>query len=159
MPKVSVIMPVYNNDIFLLQAIESVLGQSFDDFELIIINDGSKDNSSAIIKDFQNKDKRIVFIENKENRGLIYCLNLGLEKAKGELIARLDSDDWWLNRDKLKKQIDFLENNPDYCLVGSFAEVFNKDDLKVYNLVYPVKNSSIRKKILLKNCFALSTVF
>jgi glycosyltransferase involved in cell wall biosynthesis len=151
-------MPVYNNDSFLSQAIDSVLTQSFTDFELIIIDDGSKDNSSEIIKNFENKDKRIVNIKNQENRGLIYCLNLGLEKAKGELIARVDSDDWWIDKDKLKKQVGFLENNSEYGLVDSFAKAFDENGREMYNLKYPIEDEEIRKKILIKNCFVHSGV-
>ncbi len=158
MPKVSVIMPVYNNDLFLSKAIESVLAQSFSDFELVIINDGSTDNSSKIIKDYKNNDSRIVSIENVENRGLIYSLNTGIKKAQGNFIARLDSDDWWLDVDKLKKQVNYLENNVECGLVGSFAKVFDQKEIELYNLKYPTTDAEIRKEILIKNCFIHSSV-
>jgi glycosyltransferase involved in cell wall biosynthesis len=112
-PLVSVLMPVYNGQDYLRPAIDSVLNQSFSDFELIIVNDGSKDNSRTIVESYQ--DPRIVLI-NQENQGVARSLNNGLKQARGKYVRRHDADDI-STTDSLKIQIDFLEKNPDYVMV------------------------------------------
>ena len=90
-PQISVLMPVYNAEKYLKEAIDSILGQTFTDFEFIIVNDGSTDSSRNVILSY--KDKRIKFIDNKKNEGIINALNTGLDHATGEYIARMDADD------------------------------------------------------------------
>lgn len=94
---ISVIMPLYNNEIYIVEAIQSVINQTYKDWELIIINDASTDNSKFIVQKFleEEKDNRIVFIDLKENKGVSFARNLGMKKAKGEYISFLDSDDLW----------------------------------------------------------------
>ena len=106
-PAVSVIMPVYNADKFLNQAIHSILNQTFTDLEFIIINDGSEDKSKEIIKGYQ--DSRIIYLENTRNEGLVPSLNKGISAAKGKYIARMDADDIALES-RLQMQIDFFTN-------------------------------------------------
>ncbi|MFA7314319.1 MAG: glycosyltransferase family 2 protein [Candidatus Magasanikbacteria bacterium] len=156
MPKVSIIMSTYNNAEFITKAVESVLFQSFVDFEFIIINDNSSDNTEEKIKFFD--DKRIIYIKNEENQGLIFNLNKGIEIAKGEYIARIDSDDWWLDKDKLQKQVDFLDNNLNYALVGTWAKVYNIGNENLFNIVHPTNFSEIKTKMLIKSCFVHSSV-
>lgn len=110
-PKVSIILANYNNGKYLKKAIESVLDQTYDRFELIIIDDGSTDNSIEIIKSFS--DERIKKIFEKQNRHVAYASNIGLKNATGEYIAIMDSDDIW-DSQKLEKQIAFMEKNPKY---------------------------------------------
>ena len=92
-PIVSVVMSTYNRADKLKRVIESVLNQTFDNFEFIIINDGSTDGTREVLRSYQKRDKRIILVENKENRGLIYSLNRGLALARGKYIARIDDDD------------------------------------------------------------------
>lgn len=108
MPKVSVILPVFNAEKYLKEAIDSVLTQTFTDFELLLINDGSTDASEAIVQSYS--DERIVSIKNEKNSGLIYTLNKAINLAKGEYIARMDADDIALP-ERLQKQIETLENS------------------------------------------------
>ena len=110
-PLVSILMPVYNSEKYLREAIKSILNQTFTNFELIIINDGSTDNSLKIIKSF--KDNRIKIIKNKGNLGLIKTLNKGIDLAQGKYIARMDADDIAMPK-RLEKQIAFFNENPDY---------------------------------------------
>ncbi|HOJ64138.1 MAG TPA: glycosyltransferase [Spirochaetota bacterium] len=110
---VSVIIPVYNREIELKRAIKSVLNQSFQDFEIIVIDDGSSIDIKRIIEEF-NSD-RLVYLRNEKNKGISFSRNRGISLAKGDLIAFLDSDDEWL-KDKLKKQIEYL-NNTQYRIV------------------------------------------
>jgi glycosyltransferase involved in cell wall biosynthesis len=114
-PMISVVMSVYNSEMFLREAIDSVLEQTFKDFEFIIINDGSIDCSLEIIKSYN--DKRIVLIENEGNKGLIHSLNKGLEIAKGQYVARMDADDICLP-ERFRKQVEFLELNPNVGVLG-----------------------------------------
>jgi glycosyltransferase involved in cell wall biosynthesis len=119
-PSISVIMPIFNGEKYLEKAITSILDQTFDDFEFIIIDDGSTDNSIRIIKQF--KDSRINFIQNNENLGLIASLNKAISKAQGKYIARMDQDD--ISKPyRFENQIHFLENNLEYGLIGSWVEV------------------------------------
>lgn len=110
-PRVSVLLPFRFSDNYLYQAIESILNQSFINFELILLNDGSDDNINTILSDFC--DSRIRYFKEESNRGIVFQLNKGLKKAKGEYIARMDSDD--ISRpDRLEKQLSFLENPKNY---------------------------------------------
>jgi glycosyltransferase involved in cell wall biosynthesis len=123
---ISVLMPVFNTDKYVHQSIQSILNQSFEDFEFIIINDGSTDDSLKIIQSFQ--DKRIRIIQNEKNLGLIKTLNKGIDLAKGKYIARIDADDI-AHPERLAKQFDFLEKNPNYALVGTQAKFIFGDKL------------------------------
>ena len=119
MLKVSVIMPVWNSQQYLTKAVESVLAQTFKDFELIALDDGSTDRSLEILQEFENQDSRIRVITG-EHQGYSPLLNKGLSMAKGEYIARMDSDDICLEN-RFAEQVGFLEKNPDYVAVGSQA--------------------------------------
>lgn len=146
--KVSIIMPVYNNQDYIKEAIESIIAQSFKEWELIIINDASTDNTPNIIKSY--KDKRIKNITNFKNEGVAASLNKGLKIAEGEYIARIDSDDICLpNRFEL--QIEFLDNNPKTVIVGSNAEIINYsgDVLSITDL--PTTDIDIRNMLFVRN--------
>src|SRR5688500_15226048 len=125
-PAISVVMSAYNSDKYIAKAIESILNQTFKDFEFIIINDGSKDESLKIIKRYGKKDKRIVLIDNKKNLGLIKSLNKGLKIAKGKYIARMDSDDIAMPQ-RFKIQLDYLDKNRNIFLVGTSFEQIDKE--------------------------------
>jgi len=116
--KISVIMSVYNNEKYLDQSILSILNQTFEDFEFIIINDASKDCSLAIMKKYQERDKRIKLVHNEKNLGLTKSLNRALKKAESNYIARQDADDISLP-ERLEKQYIFLEKNDDIFLCGT----------------------------------------
>ncbi len=102
-PLVSVIIPVYNAENFIEQTIQSVLNQTIQDFEIIVSNDGSKDNSGAVIQALQKKDNRIIYI-SKSNSGVSDTRNMGVENAKGKYLAFLDADDIW-KQDNLEKRL------------------------------------------------------
>ncbi len=143
MPKVSVIMGIYNckNYELLDQSIDSILKQTFQDFELIICNDGSTNGTLEYLKSIESKDKRIKILSYEKNRGLNYALNTCLEKATGEYIARQDDDDISAP-DRLEKEIAFLDNNPEYAIVGTLAYVFDDNGIwgKYDNPERPSKN-------------------
>lgn len=124
MPKVSVLMPVYNAEQYLAQAIDSILKQTFTDWELILINDGSTDNSEAIITQYE--DERIYYIRNASNSGLIKTLNKGIDFCHGKYIARMDADDV-CEPSRLQKQVDFMELHADYVMCGTNATVIDNN--------------------------------
>lgn len=154
--KVSVIIPTYNGSKYIKKAIESVLNQSFKDFEIIVINDGSTDNTEGILREYIEDRKIIYLFQN--NSGQASARNKGIEISKGFYIAFIDDDDEWLNIDKLNKQIDFLENNQDYVMVGTNGIIMDESEIKIMDYIVPETNQSIKESILLKNPFILSSV-
>jgi glycosyltransferase involved in cell wall biosynthesis len=156
--KVSIILPTYNGEKYIRRAIESILSQSFSDWELIIINDCSSDNTEIILKEYIAKDVRIFYIKNEINLGVHKSLNKGLKEAKGDYIARIDDDDEWIDKDKLKKQIEFLENNKDYVLVGTGVVLVDIYGNEINRYLMPILDKDIRKKLLRINCFIHSSV-
>jgi len=123
-PIITVLMPAYNASKYISDAIKSVLTQTYQDFELVIVNDGSTDDTLDIVNSFT--DSRIVII-NQNNMGVATALNTGLKHSKGTYIARFDADDLCYP-ERLEKQLSFLQNNPDYVLVGSDADYILEDD-------------------------------
>lgn len=154
MPKISVVMPVFNTEKYLDEAIQSILEQTFTDFEFIIIDDGSTDNSLDIIRRYQNKDGRIVIISRK-NKGLVYSLNEGIKKAKGKYIARMDADDISLP-DRFENQINFMKsNNIDIC--GSSIVLFNNNKI-IGKQSTPTTDVDIKFTLMFMSAFAHPTV-
>ena len=125
-PKVSVVMSCFNSASWLSQSIESVLSQSMDDFEFIIVDDGSTDDSFSIIKRYSESDKRIKVIA-KKNTGLADSLNVGVSKSIGLWVARIDSDDIW-NTDRLSRQVKALAEIDDCVYMGSWYNEFNDEN-------------------------------
>lgn len=120
-PKISVLLPVYNGGEYLQTAIDSILNQTFSDFEFIIINDASTDDSEKVI--LSNTDSRIVYIKNEQNLGLIKTLNKGLDLCKGEYIARMDQDDI-ANPTRFEKQNTVLDHNLEIGVCGTWFTLF-----------------------------------
>lgn len=121
MPKISVIMPAYNAEKYIAEAIDSILGQTYGDFEFIILNDCSKDRTEEIILSYT--DPRIVYLKNEKNMGVAATLNRGLSAAKGEYIARMDADDISLSM-RFEKQVAYLDENPKIAVLGCNVECF-----------------------------------
>jgi len=149
-PKVSVVMPAYNSEKYIKEAVESVLLQTFTDFEFIIINDGSTDKTDSIIKEFS--DERIKYFP-RAHSGLINSLNFGLENSQGEFIARFDSDDICMPR-RIEKQVAFFEKNAQHVLVGTHAIKIDENGKEFGEFVYPPTSwKEIKKYSLLHNPF------
>lgn len=137
----------------------SVLNQSFPDFEFIIIDDGSTDNTFLIINEWAKKDKRIIILKNEKNLGIQKSANRGLKIAQGEYIVRIDDDDdEWIDQNKFKKQVEFLDKNPDYVLVGTKSIVVDKNNQELYQIDQSGLDETLRKKMLLNNFFITSTI-
>lgn len=118
-------MSVFNNEKTIGASIESILSQTFRDFELIICDDGSSDNSSSIIKEYCKKDSRIVFIQNPHNMGLSFSLNKCIEASKSFFCARMDGDDL-CDENRLKIEYEFLTNHPEYAFVSTSMKKFDE---------------------------------
>jgi glycosyltransferase involved in cell wall biosynthesis len=155
-PKVTVIIPVYNGEKYLSYAVESILNQTFNDFELLIINDGSTDHSLEIIQSY--RDQRIRIVDNKENLGLVRTRNKGLSEARGQYIAFLDCDDI-ANPNRLKEQVDFLDKHIGFGMVGSWVEVINEQNcLTGEKWKHEIDSDKISSILLFENCFTQSSI-
>jgi glycosyltransferase EpsE len=128
MPKVSVIMGVYNREHRLTRGVESILNQTFRDFEFIICDDASTDGSYALLEELRSKDDRIVLIKNDRNMGLANTLNNCLKIAKGEYIARMDDDDY-AHPIRFEKQVEFLDKRDEYAIVGSSMNMYDDEGI------------------------------
>ena len=154
MPRVSIILPVYNGEPYLAEAIKSILGQTFCDFELIIINDGSKDGSAACVAQFS--DSRLKYFE-QANAGLAATLNRGISLAAGEYIARQDQDDI-SHPERLAAQVAFLNEHQDYCMVGTWAEIFSEMESGMRFHRHPTDNLELKLHLHFRNPFVHSSM-
>lgn len=152
MPKVSIIIPCYNQGKYVAEAINSALRQTFKDIEIVCVNDGSTDNSVEIIKSFENKYKNFIFLNNKENRGVIYSRNFAIKNCNGTYILPLDADDI-IEPTYVEKAVKILDNNPNIGIVYCKAKIFGNYD-KYWNLK-PFNKSDI----LYENCIFCSALF
>jgi glycosyltransferase involved in cell wall biosynthesis len=125
--KLTAVMSVYNGEKFLSKTIASVLAQTYADFELVIIDDGSSDKSAEIINSYAAKDKRIRALKNEKNMGIVYTRNRCFNESNSEYIAIFDHDDISLPT-RLNEQINFLESHPDFGLIGSWVEQIDEND-------------------------------
>lgn len=158
MPQVSIIIITYNRAKYLPRAIDSVLAQKFYDWELIIIDDNSADDTNEIVTQYVKINQTIKFIRNKSNVGIVKCRNQALSMCKGKYVAILDSDDLWTDENKLLKQLNFLKHNRDYVLCGSAAVVIDEDEVQIGKIVYKIDDRQIRNRLLLRNQFVHSSV-
>lgn len=152
--KISVLMPVYNCGKYVSYAIKSILQQTFRDFEFIIINDGSTDNTESVVKSFD--DERIIY-RKTENRGTSAALNFGLKLCRNKWVARIDSDD--VNSpERLQTQVRFLEENPGYDVISSWSVYFRSPNKILFLLREPVEHSDIYDYLDLHNPLNQSSI-
>lgn len=152
-PKVTVLMPVYNGEKHLREAMDSILNQTFTDFEFLIINDGSTDSSVKIINSY--KDSRIRLIHNEKNLKLIATLNKGLNLACGKYIARMDCDDISLPT-RLEKQVIFMDENVDVGICGAWIETIGEIEGDIWR--YPTSHNELKEHSLFYSALAHPTV-
>lgn len=153
-PLVSVVLPVFNGERYLQDAIGSILGQSCRDFELIIINDGSTDDSSSIIEQYD--DPRVRYY-TQSNIGLAGTLNRGIGLARGSYVARQDQDDV-SKATRLEKQVQFLDDHPEYGMVGTRAEIWVEDQSTPVSFRHPCDDEALRFNLLFSNPFVHSSM-
>lgn len=147
MPKISILMGMYNNEDTIAKSIDSIIAQTYTDWELIICDDASVDKSAEVVCYYMEKDNRIVLLKNEQNKGLSYALNRCLERARGEFCARMDGDDVCDDK-RLEKQLDFLENHPEYGFVSTTMKRF--DENGVYHIPEIGKGYSPKTKDFIK---------
>ncbi len=149
-PKVSVVIPVYNSQDYVSEAIDSILAQTFTDFELLLIDDASTDGSPEIMRSY--RDPRIRLVRNEPNVGVPKTHNKGIELACGTYIAMLDHDDY-SDPERLAKQVDFLDRNRDHAVVGTWGELIDETGRALGKTKkFPVSPDDVRSHLLFKNC-------
>lgn len=151
-PNVSILMSAFNAENFLREAIDDLLGQTFTDFEFVIINDASTDCTADIIDSYAAKDTRIVPVRNETNLGLTASLNKGLELCRAPLIARADADDRYM-KNRLEKQVAFMHRHTDVGLLSSAAEVVAEDGRRLFVRQHPTDDGALRIRELFLNSF------
>lgn len=157
---VSIIMPTYNRQESLKLAIDSVRSQNYQDWELLVIDNESTDNTKEVVEQFTNADNRIKYFSVRKSvkPGISNYLNYGMKEANGKYIARLDDDDEWYDPFKLDKQVRFLEQNKDYVIVGGGAIMVDQNRKEIYRFLKREKDSDIRNNALYANPFWHNTV-
>jgi len=147
-PKISVVMPVLNGEKYLAEAIDSILNQTFQDFEFIIVDDGSTDGTPEILQSYAQKDSRIQILTNPVNRGIGYSRNRGIAQSRGEYIANMDADDWCLP-ERFEKQASFLDSHPEIAVLGTACFIFSDHgNVHQRKLVHPSQPGLIRWHLL-----------
>lgn len=154
--EVSIVMSVYNGEQYVHEAVESIMGQTFNDFEFIIINDGSTDKTSQILNSFVKKDTRINLIE-QPNKGLVPSLNRGIKVAKGIYIARQDADDR-SEPNRLSKQVGFLNKYPETVVIGSNISVMDSQGKIMHRHAVLLNDPELRQELLIRSPFAHGSV-
>lgn len=152
-PLITVLMPAYNMEHYIAQAIESILNQTFKNFEFIIIDDASLDKTPSIIKFYMKKDKRIRLITNRKNSKIAWTLNKGIKEAKGEIIARMDPDDI-SSSDRLLTQFNFLKKHPKVAILGSNIIIINAAGKVISKREYPTTSAKMKDLMFRYSPFA-----
>jgi len=156
-PLVSVIMPAWNNEDYIETAVDSLLNQTYKNWELIVVNDASSDKTGEVIDRLAGKDKRIRAYHNKQNIKQTRSRNFAISKAKGKYIALLDSDDERLPT-SLEKQLKFLETNSDVVAVGTAAQWCDGQMNRLNDRRYPLGNQEIRRTFFRYSPFCLASL-
>jgi glycosyltransferase involved in cell wall biosynthesis len=156
-PKVSILMTTWNRPQFLGQAIESIRAQTLESWELIVADDGSTDNTKQVVAEWMRKDRRIKYMNPGHLGRIAKISNIGLREAKGEYVAILDDDDWWVDSKKLEKQVAFLDKNRDYAGCGGGYLVIDKEGNTTAKVLKPEHDDDIRKVMLFANSMANSS--
>ena len=155
-PLVSVVMPVHNGVSFLQEALESILAQTFDDFEFIVVDDGSTDGSRELLQDYRGRDSRVM-VHERPRRGFAASLNEGCRLARGRYIARMDADDVAFSN-RLERQVAHLLSRPELALLGTGHTLIDATGASRGETVYPTTTDEIAVRLVTKNCFAHPTV-
>ncbi len=156
-PRVTVLMATWNRAPLIGKAIESVQAQTFTDWELIIVDDGSTDDTSKVLEAWKKKEPRIVAFRNEPNKGISITYNVGLRAARGDYVAMIDDDDPWIPPDKLLQEVSFLDTHLDYVGCGGGVVVVNADGKELYRYLKPQTDQAIRARMLFSNPMANST--
>ncbi|MFH1306928.1 MAG: glycosyltransferase [Candidatus Micrarchaeota archaeon] len=154
--EVSIVMPVLNSEKFLAEAIESVLGQKFQNWEFVVVEGRSKDNSLEILEKFAKQDKRLKIIKAK-GKGVSHAANIGIKKAKGKFVVRMDADDVCF-RERIGKEIKFMKKHPEIGVVGSACVMIDEKGKELYVAKKPAEDKGIKKYMYFKCPFFHPTI-
>jgi glycosyltransferase involved in cell wall biosynthesis len=157
-PKVSIQIITKNRAKLLPLALESALSQTYKNLEIIIIDNNSTDKTEDLVKKYVSNDNRIKYFRVVENWGITKTRNFALSKSTGKYVAVLDSDDFWLTQDKIEKQVEFLQKNSDYVLVGTHTIIVDNHNQKIGEIVNQTEWSKIKEMSLIKNQISHSSV-
>lgn len=156
-PKVSVLIATYNRSRFLPRAVESVLTQSFRNLEVIISDCRSTDNTAEVARIFERKDSRVHYFQGEPTKLIAVTSNFGLRHARGQYVAILDDDDLWIDPEKIKKQVEFLDKNPEYVACGGGMVAVDKSGKEMFKFLKPISDEDIKSRALFANPIANST--
>ena len=156
LPEISVLITVFNGERYLKMAIDSILNQTFQDFELVIVNDGSVDSTEAII--FSYNDSRIKYYKNSENMGIVPSANKGIDLCVGKFVARLDADDIALP-ERLEKQWNYLNARPELAMIGGAMELIGSENQHIKIIRADSPPNLVKAKLFFENIFVHSTIF
>lgn len=157
LPRVSIVMATYNRAPLIVHAIQSVREQTFDDWELIVTDDGSTDETPRVVQEWIAKDGRIRYLRSEVNTGISKNYNRAFRQAQGVYIAMIDDDDQWSDAEKLEIQIKFLDSHPDYVGCGGGVIVVDDRGRECYRYLKPETDEAIRARMLFSNPMANST--
>ena len=152
-PLVSIVIPVHNGEKYIREALDSCVGQTYQNIEIIIVNDDSKDNTLEILKEYEKKDNLIQVISVSKQNGLGNVINIGIRQAKGEYIARMDADDV-MSPTRLEKQVEYLNSNPRCVAVGGQIDIIDADSKITGHREYAMEDKDIKKNMFLFQPFA-----
>lgn len=158
LPTVSIIVTTYNREKFICEAIESALNQTYSDWEIVIVDGASEDNTEKVVGEYVKRNSKIKYTKIGKGLDKAVAYNKALSLARAKYIAPLDSDDVWLDREKLRKQVEFLDENPDYAMLGGGIMHIDVDSKPIKKVLFPIYDSLIRNIILQYNPFAQSAL-
>lgn len=156
-PLVSVIIPCYNAEKYISEAIGSIINQTYSNIEILCIDDCSKDNTLSMLREFEAIENRVRVYSNPINMQIAATLNVGLEHALGTYIARMDADDIAVH-DRIEKQVNFLEAYPQIAICGGQCDVINEYGIQTGRIFYPLSDEELKPLLLFDSCFAHPTV-
>ena len=155
-PRVSIIMLTYSRPQYIGRAINSVIAQDFEQWELLVVHDGPNDQIAAVMEEWQKRDGRIRYLHRAKGGNIANATNFGLKQARGEYVAILDDDDYWREESKLSKQVGFLESNPEYAGCGAGLIAIDEDGNEVGRFYKALEDRNIRRVALVANPMAHS---
>lgn len=158
-PTVTIVTAAWTRAQYIGIGIQSAIDQTFQDWELIIADDGSPDNTAQVVTEWQKKDKRIKYIRLEHVGRIAVVSNAALREAQGEFVAILDDDDYWIDKRKLEKQVAFMRSHPDYIACGGWFTTVDAEGKEIARLKKPESDEAIRSVMLLANGIANSTSF
>ena len=156
-PIATIILPVKDQERLVGRSIQSVIDQSFKDWELIVVNDGSADKTGEVLKSFAAKDPRVIYLDNGKNLGIPKSFNRAARMARGKYIGRIDSDDAWIGADKLAKQVAYLDAHPECVATGGGMVVTNEAGKELYRYLKPEQDAELRRGALVTSPISSST--